>query len=148
VSWKLSCTVLRGPDGSNPVWLLDKRSGRAKQPFYFQLIDESPFAFAGIWDEWGPGDSSITSCAIITTTANETVGLLHDRMPAILTPELYEAWLNPSANPAQLKHLLSPFPAAGMTCHPVSSGVNHPENEGERLIQQVDVEPGTNLTLW
>jgi putative SOS response-associated peptidase YedK len=55
-----------------------KRSGRMKQPYYFQLEDESPFAFAGIWDEWKEDDTSITSCAIITTAANDLVSPLHD----------------------------------------------------------------------
>jgi putative SOS response-associated peptidase YedK len=125
-----------------------KRLGRAKQPFYFQLKDESPFAFAGVWDKWQRDGDSITSCAIITTTSNELLATIHDRMPVILTPKSYDAWLHPEAMPADLKHLLSPFPASGMTCHPVSSAVNYPENEGEQLIQQVDTEPGTNLTLW
>src|SRR2546429_6980698 len=43
-----------------------ERVGRSKRPFYFQLQDESQFAFAGIWDRWRRGDQSITSCAIIT----------------------------------------------------------------------------------
>src|SRR6267154_5251105 len=70
-----------------------KRSGRSKQPFYFQMEDESPFAFAGIWDKWKNRDQSIISCAIITTSPNELVEELHDRMPAILLPEFFEAWL-------------------------------------------------------
>src|SRR6266496_661327 len=64
-----------------------KRSGRIKQPYYFQLEDESPFAFAGIWDRWKKDATSITSCAIITTAANGLVSPLHGRMPAILQPE-------------------------------------------------------------
>src|SRR6266446_6244039 len=42
------------------------RSGRSKQPYYFQLNDERPFAFAGIWDGWRSDKTSIESCAIIT----------------------------------------------------------------------------------
>ena len=59
-----------------------KRSGKAKRPFYFQSDNEAPFMFAGIWDTWRNRRESITSCAIITTTANELVAELHDRMPA------------------------------------------------------------------
>ena len=65
-----------------------KRLGRSKQPYYFQLKDESPFAFAGIWDRWKNGEQLVTACAIITTAANELVGPLHDRMPAILAPRV------------------------------------------------------------
>jgi len=47
------------------------------------MKDESLFAFAGIWDEWQRDDLSITSCAIITTTPNELLATIHDRMPVI-----------------------------------------------------------------
>ncbi len=124
-----------------------KRSGRAKQAHYFQLTDENPFAFAGIWDKWIQGEAAIT-CAIITTKANETVGLFHDRMPAILTPDSYDAWLDPDATTASLKQLLMPFPGSRMTYHPVSSAVNHPDNEGEKLIERVDSEIGTTPSLF
>jgi putative SOS response-associated peptidase YedK len=55
-----------------------ERVGRSKRPFYFQLIDESQFAFAGIWDQRRSDEQSIKSCAIITTPANELVEALHD----------------------------------------------------------------------
>ena len=48
-----------------------KRSAKSKQAHYFQITDGSQFAFAGIWDSWG--NEQIKSCAIITTTANETL---------------------------------------------------------------------------
>jgi putative SOS response-associated peptidase YedK len=54
--------------------------------------------FAGLWDTWRNRNETITSCAIITTAANELVGELHDRMPAILPTEFHEAWLNRKAN--------------------------------------------------
>ena len=125
-----------------------KRLGRVKQPSYFQLEDESPFAFAGIWDQWRKGELSIASCAIITTAANDLVGALHDRMPAILQPESYDLWLNPSTDPVVLKKMLSPFPASKMKSHPVSSSVNHPENDNEELIERVDAEVGTTRSLF
>ncbi len=123
-----------------------KRSGRAKQAFYFELTDKSPFAFAGIWDRWGPRD--ITSCAIVTTDANEIVSSLHDRMPLILKPESYRAWLDPRTDRASLRQFLSPFPASEMTCYPVSSAVNYPENDNPKLIERVDHEIGTTPSLF
>lgn len=74
-----------------------KRSGKWKQPYYFQLRDEAPFAFAGIWDEWRGDQTTIKSCAIITSIANELLAPIHDRMPVILHPECYEAWLTGNA---------------------------------------------------
>ena len=113
-----------------------------------QLNDESPFAFAGIWDRRTNGESAITSCAIITTAANELVRLLHDRMPAILQPDSYDVWLDPKTDPLVLKKLLSPFPSSKMKSHPVSRGVNHPENDSKELIERVDAELGTTPSLF
>src|SRR6266498_2125326 len=55
-----------------------KRTGKIPQPYFFQMRDESTFAFAGIWDEWNLDHQSITSCAIVTTTANELLAPIHD----------------------------------------------------------------------
>jgi len=125
-----------------------KRTGREKRPFYFQVQDESPFAFAGIWDNWKNRDQSIISCAIITTAPNELVKELHDRMPAILLPEFYKAWLDLNTDRAELQHLLTPVPASKMKMYPVSSAVNSPDNEGIGLVQHVEFESGTTPSLF
>ncbi len=125
-----------------------RRLGRSKQPFYLQMKDESSFAFAGIWDQWNSGELLITSCAIITTTANELVAPLHDRMPAILLPESFDVWLDPETSASALKSLLSPFPSPRMKSHPVSSAVNYPENDNDQLIARMDVEVGTTPSLF
>lgn len=80
-----------------------ERSGKIAQPYYFQLQDESPIAFAGIWDEWQGNGKVIASCAIITTTANELLASIHDRMPVILRPESQDSWLNGHSKPLSLK---------------------------------------------
>ena len=125
-----------------------ERVGRSKRPFYFQLNDESQFAFGGIWDQRRSDEQSIKSCAIITTAANELVGALHDRMPAILEPESYEVWLDPKTDPAPLKKMLVPFPGSEMKSHPVSSAVNYPENDSVVLLMRVDAEVGTTPSLF
>jgi putative SOS response-associated peptidase YedK len=122
--------------------------GRSKRPFYFQFNDESQFAFGGIWDQRRGDEQSIKSCAIITTAANELVGALHDRMPAILEPDSYEVWLNPKTDPVALKKLLAPFPASKMKTHSVSSAVNSPENDSAQLLVRVDAELGTTPSLF
>jgi len=125
-----------------------KRTGREKRPFYFQLDDEMPFAFAGIWDTWSSRGDVVTSCAIITTAANELVGELHDRMPAVLPHEFQDDWLDPRTDRAVLKKMLAPFPASKMKNHPVSSAVNHPENDSAELLARVDAESGTTPCLF
>jgi putative SOS response-associated peptidase YedK len=125
-----------------------KKLGRSKQPYYFQLKDESQFVFAGVWDQWNNGKEIVTSCAIITTSANELVGPLHDRMPAILSTESCDAWLDSNSDRATLKKLLSPFPASEMKSHPVSGAMNHPENDNAELIKRMDAEVGTTPSLF
>jgi putative SOS response-associated peptidase YedK len=73
---------------------------------------------------------AIQSCTILTTTSNEVVGRIHDRMPVILSPTDYDRWLDPSIQePAVLQTLLRPYPADEMTAYPVSTLVNSPAND-------------------
>jgi putative SOS response-associated peptidase YedK len=125
-----------------------KRTGREKQPYYFQMDGELPFAFAGIWDTWSSRGDVVTSCAIITTAANELVGELHDRMPAILRDEFHDGWLDPRTDCAVLTEMLKPFPSLMMKKHPVSSNVNSPDNDSADLLAPVDVEAGHTLSLF
>ena len=115
------------------------RSGRLKQPYYFQMKDESPFAFAGIWDKWQRDGVSITSCAIITTIPNELLAPIHDRMPVILNTEAQDKWLRSDAHPAELKELLVPFPSSDMKSFPVSSLVNRPQVDEAQLVEPIDI---------
>ena len=125
-----------------------ERSGKISQPYYFKLKDGETFAFAGIWDKWRSNDRVITSCAIITTKANELLATIHTRMPAILPPELYDFWLNEDSREPELKDILTPFPAADMTSHAVSYEVNDVKNEGEHLLRRVEPNIGVNLKLF
>jgi putative SOS response-associated peptidase YedK len=125
-----------------------KRSGRSKQPYYFQMQDESAFMFAGIWDEWLDNKVPIASCAIVTTTANELLASVHDRMPVILNRESCRVWLDPNTPAEELKKLLTPFPASLMKSHSVSSDVNSPENEDEHLPDYVEAEVGVTPSLF
>ncbi len=88
-----------------------RRTGRARQAFFFQMKDEAPFFFAGVWDEWKRDGVSIASCAIVTTGANELLQPIHDRMPVILPEEAYKLWLDPRAHSAELTRLMVPFPS-------------------------------------
>jgi putative SOS response-associated peptidase YedK len=125
-----------------------KRTGRARQAFFFQMKDEAPFAFAGVWDEWKRDSVVVASCAIVTTGANELLEPVHDRMPVILPEEYYQLWLDPRTPPAELRKLLIPFPAKAMKSHPVGSNVNHPKIDNVDLIRRVDDEPGTTPSLF
>jgi putative SOS response-associated peptidase YedK len=125
-----------------------QRSGKIAQPYYFQMQDEEPFAFAGIWDTWRTEEKSIQSCAIITTTANELLASIHDRMPVILPLESHELWLDDDFNPVKLMNLLAPFPASEMTSHAVSYDVNGTKLDDEHLVQPVEPNIGITLSLF
>jgi putative SOS response-associated peptidase YedK len=125
-----------------------ERNGKISQPYYFQMKDEAPFAFAGIWDRWHSNGSTITSCAIITTTANELLAQIHHRMPVILRPESYDLWLHEEARSADLKEILSPYPASEMVSYTVSRDVNDTKIDDEHLVQRIDSEVGVNLRLF
>ena len=118
-----------------------QRSGKWRQPFFFQMKDESPFAFAGIWDKWQSGDRAITSCAIVTTTPNELLAAIHDRMPVILTADAYDAWLSETADPRELKTLLAPYPTAAMKSFPVSTRVNSALVDEPQLVEPIELKP-------
>ena len=91
------------------------------------------FAFAGIWDQTTlknfPNLGPITSCSIITTSANSLMKPIHERMPVILPKDCYHDWLNPhNQNIEQLQDMLIPFDPELMRSYEVSTLVNSPQN--------------------
>lgn len=113
-----------------------KKENGSKTPMYITMKSGEPFAFAGLWDSWkSPDGEPIRSCTIITTEPNDVVAPIHDRMPAILTPEGREIWLDTSLHDEHaLMHWLGPYPSAAMTTRAVSKLVNNPRVEGPELI--------------
>jgi putative SOS response-associated peptidase YedK len=110
--------------------------GKTKLPHHIRLKSGKPFAFAGLWEHWqSPDGSEIKSATIITTSPNELMAPIHDRMPVILPPEAYGRWLDPTPLfPVDLNSLLIPYPAAEMVAYPVSSLVNSPANDRPEVL--------------
>ena len=101
-----------------------------KQPHAIGLASGEPFAMAGLWEHWqSPEGGDLFTATILTTAANALVARIHDRMPVLLAPDAYEAWLAPATAPKDLQALLKPFPAEAMTATPVSKAVNNPANQ-------------------
>ncbi|MBP9838684.1 MAG: SOS response-associated peptidase [Proteobacteria bacterium] len=99
--------------------------GKEKQPYYFTLTDEKPFAFAGLYEEKNIQGAITPCCTVITTEANEVVSPIHNRMPVIIKPSDYDTWLDKSNKDKEsLLSLLSPLPAQYMKSRKVSSLVN------------------------
>ncbi|MGH6960565.1 MAG: SOS response-associated peptidase, partial [Dongiaceae bacterium] len=106
-----------------------------KQPWRITLKDGAPFAFAGLWEHWDKGGEPVESFTIITTTANALCAEIDDRMPVIIGPADYEAWLA-AADTAIPQALLQPYPAETMAAYPVGTRVNSPKNDDAQLIER------------
>jgi putative SOS response-associated peptidase YedK len=93
-------------------------------------------ALAGLWETWrSPAGERIRSFAIITTEPNELCAALHNRMPAVLAPSAWPAWLGEEpAELPELKALLAPYPSVGMIAWPVSARVGNVKNNDPALI--------------
>ena len=112
------------------------RQGKAKQPFCFRLLEDRPFAFAGLWDRWEGPSGPVETCCILTTEANELVRPAHDRMPVMLERTNFEQWLDPAEqDPEALAWMLRPYRADAMRAYPVSPLVNSPKNDNARCLE-------------
>ena len=124
------------PDPRGRLLRVDARQRRQKHPIHFHLPGYELFAFAGLWtsrtDE-GTGEI-IESCTIITTTPNELVAPVHDRMPVILPTDAEAVWLDPSISKEHALSLLEPYPADLMLAMPASMRVNSVRNDDSGLL--------------
>lgn len=115
-----------------------RKEGKAKIPMRFRLRGRRLFAFAGLWESntIAAGEPLLT-CTILTTSANELVRPIHDRMPVILTDEAIDLWLDPDVPGEGVRPLLRPYPAEEMEAYEVSPKVNSATNDGPELIEPV-----------
>ena len=105
-----------------------------KTPFLLHRADGGLMAFAGLWETYldASGGEIDTAC-IITTDANGATAAIHDRMPAILAPEQFDAWLNPDETIPPPLRLLRPAGDDEIAFHAISTAVNRVGNEGPEL---------------
>lgn len=92
---------------------------------------------AGLFDTWyTPDGTTVSSCAIITTTPNSLMADIHDRMPVILRPEDEVEWLNRENEVEKLKLLLRPYDAKEMRAYLVGQAVGNVRNQGVELVEE------------
>src|SRR5579872_2696775 len=124
----------------------DHRPGRGRQPHFFTRADGDPMVFAGLYEYWrdpeGPPDAeSVRTCTIITTTPNEDMDGLHDRMPVVLERDDVETWIDLAEHDAgERALLLRPAPAGTLVHVGVGTAVGSVKNDGPELI--VPADPG------
>ncbi len=120
-----------------------------KQPFFIRPADGSVLAMAGLYEIWrdptrdedDPARFKWT-CTVLTTSAEDAVGHIHDRMPLLVEPERYDAWLDPTlSEPDELRKLLVPAAPGRLEAYPVSTQVNSVRNNGPELLDPLPTEP-------
>ena len=115
------------------------RRNTDKTPYHIMLKSGDPFCFAGLWDKWVTGDGEIIhSFTIITTSPNELMEQIHDRMPVILPREQEQRWMSPQPDPS-LVELLVPFPAGMMKAYPISKLVNSARNDTPHILEPAEL---------
>ena len=114
-------------------WTKDKDGKRL--PWYIYPSEGEILAFAGVWQVWEKGDEPLTTCAIVTTDANEAVSAIHHRMPVVLAPEDWPKWLGEDGKGAAT--LMRPAPKAALAFHRVDPAVNSNRATGPNLIGAV-----------
>lgn len=120
-------------------WEQNQKPGSPKIPYAFMGQNQELLGFAGIWESWtNAKDETIQNVAIITTAANQVVKTIHDRMPVILDPHQYSAWLRTDQSSAPLD-LLKSDQGNGLIMQQASPEVNHAKNNyAELLLGQHD----------
>jgi len=131
--------------------------------WWITRADAQPFAFAGLWATWRPRDGDgggapagdvepLPTCTILTTSANDVVAPLHDRMPVILPPGAEAAWLDHGTPAAEVDDLLRPLDGGAIVARRVGGAVNDARHDEPDCLDPPDddepaAEPET-LTLF
>lgn len=116
-----------------------------KQPFFIHPADGSVLAMAGLYEFWrdpaaAEGDPSawLWTVTVITTSAPDDLGRIHDRMPMCVQPQQWNEWLDPlQRDGAEAIGLLTPAAPGWLRADPVSTSVNNVRNNGPELLEPV-----------
>lgn len=119
-------------------------AGRSKQPWLITRVSGELLTFAGLWEVWQrPDGTPLESCTILTTTANEMMAQVHQRMPVILAREQFASWLSPATTEhEELSALLKPCPEDWLQRSPVSPRVNNVRNDDPECLASVPIQRG------
>jgi putative SOS response-associated peptidase YedK len=114
-----------------------------KQPFFIRPADGGVLAMAGLYEIWrdparaeDDPDRFRWTCTVLTTSAEDSLGHIHDRMPLMLEPGRYEEWLDPTSNDRDtLLGLLTPAAPGRLQAYPVAPLVSNVQNNGPELVE-------------
>jgi putative SOS response-associated peptidase YedK len=124
----------------------EKTAGGKKIPNYLYSEKDDLLAFAGLYEFWPdpslPEDDPhrwLLSCTVLTTTAHDSLGHVHDRAPVIVPPDMYADWLDPGiTDKTEVQQLLDSIPELPLTPRVVSDRVNSVQNNGPELVEPAE----------
>ncbi|HET9499944.1 MAG TPA: SOS response-associated peptidase [Marmoricola sp.] len=131
-------------DGYYEWYLTDQLTAKGKpvkQPYFIRPRDGGVLAMAGLYEIWRDPEAADDdpdrfrwTTTVITTSAEDELGRIHDRMPLMLTPDRYDAWLDPTVSGPDLLELLQPAAPGLLEAYPVSRLVSNVRNNGPELV--------------
>lgn len=123
-------------------WQVD---GTRKQPWFLSRADGAPLAMAGLYEVWSPPEGErLWTCTVITTSAADELGHIHDRTPLLVPPSDWDRWLDPAVeDPGQ--HLLVPAVDGALEAWPVGAAVGNVRNDGPELAAPLEPEQPATL---
>jgi putative SOS response-associated peptidase YedK len=117
-------------------------------PWLFQPVDDSLLCFAGLWETWtAPGAQPLETFAILTTAPNALVAPIHHRMPAILAPDSYDAWLDADTPSQRLQPLLVACAPSLLRARAVHPRLNHVAHDDPDCLAPPPPTPAYQLDL-
>lgn len=119
--------------------VLDGSGKSVKQPFFIFCPEEPVIAFAALWSLWArPGTAPVLSCALLTKPAAPDIAFIHPRMPVVLKPDRYAAWLDPDTPPGEVQQLIANA-REDLASHPVSTRVNSVRHDSPELMEKIQL---------
>ena len=114
-------------------WTKDQDGKRL--PWYIHHTEGETLAFAAVWQVWEKGEEPLTTCAVVTTSANEAMSRIHHRMPVVLDRKDWALWLGEEGKGAAT--LMAAPPDDVLSFYRVDPKVNSNRASGEDLIEPI-----------
>lgn len=117
-----------GPDGKRP---------------YFLHLENQILNMAGLYELWRDESKDekdparwLWSATVVTTTATDAAGEIHDRSPLVLPESMVGEWLDRTiTDPAKVREMVDAVPPPTLVPYSVSKAVNSVRNNGPELVQ-------------
>lgn len=113
------------------------KGDKGRQPWAVRVRGGMPFTLGGIWEYWRPNDDEpgIVSFAVLTTAPNAALAAVHDRMPVIIPPNAWRAWLSSETPVPKVKDLMQPFPSEEIEAWKITKRVNDAKNDTAAVLE-------------